>query len=233
MGDTCASAVSWLWGLSINWDAWAAVGTICATLVALGGYWFSEWQRGRDRKDASLKHALQIGFKLTVLDADAKHIHQYLLQNAGPDEEKDPTLLWRRLPPELSLEALIGPQLTADEQNLLIVFLEADLLTQITEISARNHIIRKAMTEYRIKRENLQEKSPPPTGYSGSIGSFELAGEDLLKLRPWMSVLQDLVSQMRQLAGINVDATKRVVPLYEAMMRKNFPGTKFLVPPDS
>lgn len=35
MGGTCASVVGWLWGLSINWDAWSAIGTISATIVAL------------------------------------------------------------------------------------------------------------------------------------------------------------------------------------------------------
>ena len=35
MGVTCVSVVQWLWTLSINWDAWSAVGTIGAIVVAL------------------------------------------------------------------------------------------------------------------------------------------------------------------------------------------------------
>lgn len=35
MGVTCVSVVQWIWRLSINWDAWSAVGTIGAIVVAL------------------------------------------------------------------------------------------------------------------------------------------------------------------------------------------------------
>jgi len=35
MGYTCANVVQWLWELSINWNAWSAIGTIAAIVVAL------------------------------------------------------------------------------------------------------------------------------------------------------------------------------------------------------
>lgn len=35
MRSTCVAAINWLAGLPVNWDAWAAIGTIGATVVAL------------------------------------------------------------------------------------------------------------------------------------------------------------------------------------------------------
>ena len=35
MGHTCESVATWLWSLSINWDAWSAIGTIGAIAIAL------------------------------------------------------------------------------------------------------------------------------------------------------------------------------------------------------
>lgn len=207
----------------------ASIGTMLAVFVALGGYWWSERQRRNDRKAADLDHALQIGFKLTVLFADARHIHEHLFQNPTADDITDRSLLWRRLQPELSMEALAGPQLNAAEQNLLITLLEADVLMQMTEVASRNQIIRKAMTEYRLKREDLQERTPPPVDKQGISGIFEMHPNDVLRLSPWTSVLEELVIEMRKLAILNVNATKALNKKYAQMMRKHFPGTKFLI----
>lgn len=215
------------------WSNWiASIGTMLAVFVALGGYWFSEWQRDKDRKAANLEHALQIGFKLTVLHSDAKHIHNHLFQNATMDELRESSLLWRRLQPELSMEVLTGPQLNAAEQNLLISLLEAELLMRMTESSSRNLVIRKAMAEYRLKREALQEKIPTPIEFHGNVGVFELTGSDNLKLSPYTSVLESLVLQMRRLAILNINETKNLAKLYEKMMKKHFHNAKFILPTD-
>lgn len=216
-----------------TWAEWiASIGTMLAVFVALGGYWISEWQRRKDSKAAQLEHALQIGFKLSLLHADAKHVHDHLFKNATLDEQRERSLLWRRLQPELGMEALTGPQLNAAEQNLLISLLEAELLMQLTESASRNLIIRRAMAEYRIKREAIQEKTPAPIEYGDNVGVFELSGSDILRLSPWTSVLEGLVIDMRGLAITNLNASRNQVELYKTMMRKHFPGKKFLIPAD-
>ena len=207
----------------------SSIGTMFAVFVALGGYGLSECQRRKSLTAANLGHALQIGYKLTVLNADAKHVHQHLFKNATIEDQNERSLLWRKLQPELGMEAMTGPQLNSQEQNLLIILLEAEILMAISEVSRRNEIIRKAMSEYRIKRELLQEKSPPPVEFSGSVGVFELSGNDVLRLSPWTAVLEDLVIQMRNLTVINFEATKALNVQYTAMMRKHYPGKKFLI----
>lgn len=214
-------------GLDVS--SWiASIGTMLAVFVALGGYWWSERQRRNDRKAVDLGHALQVGFKLTVLFADARHIHEHLFQNSTADDINDRSLLWRRLQPELSMEALTGPQLNAAEQNLLITLLEAEVLMQMTEVASRNQIIRKAMVEYRLKREDLQERTPPPVDKQDNFGVFEMHPKDVLSLSPWTSVLEGLVIEMRKLSILNVNATNELNDKYTTMMRKHFPGVKFL-----
>ena len=206
----------------------ASLGTMLAVFVALGGYAISECQRRKAHRITNLGHALQIGFKLTVLNADAKLVYEHLFQNATIEEQNERSLLWRRLQPELGMEALSGPLLNSEEQNLLIVLLEAELLMRLTEVSARNIIIRKAMSEYRMKREALQEKTPPPIESHGNIGVFELSAKDVIRLSPWTAVLEDLVLQMRNLAELNLSAIHDLNTQYSTMMRKQFPGEKFL-----
>lgn len=215
---TASDVSSWL----------GSIGTMLAVFVALGGYWWAERQRRNDRRTVDLDHAIQIGFKITVLFSDARHVHEHLFRHQTADDINDRSLLWRQLQPELSLEALSGPQLNAAEQNLLVTLLEAEVLMEITEVAARNQIIRKAMTEYRIKREALQERTPPPIEKQGNYGVFEMHPNDVLRLSPWTIVLEGLVVEMRKLAIQNVNATKALNEKYAQMMRKHFPGTKFL-----
>jgi hypothetical protein len=98
-------------------DWFSGIGSMLAVIVALLGHWIIEWQRKRDCKAAELEHARRIGFKITVLYADAHHSQEHLQKNATMDELKEPSLLWRRLQPELSIEALTGPELNTAEQN--------------------------------------------------------------------------------------------------------------------
>lgn len=99
---------------------------------------------------------------------------------------------------------------------------------QMTDVASRNQIIRKAMTEYRLKREDLQERPPPPVDKKGNSGIFEMHPNDVLRLSPWTFVLEGLVIEMRKLAILNVNATKALNEKYAQMMRRHFPGITFL-----
>ena len=205
----------------------SGIGTMLAVFVALGGYWFSEWQRRRDEKQRQQDAVYQIGFKLSSLASEA---HNTLI-DLNPREKPLDDLMAETDPMEICgmQEASVGydagmvKDLAENEQNLLMRIKEEGFLMDFSEAVTRNNTIRAGLQEYKIKREAIMSMLPVATVINGQIASHDIPQEDMMRIYPTLIQAASLIQKVRTMARINVNKMRELGTRYQPMMSGHFP----------
>lgn len=148
---------------------------------------------------------------------------------------KFPKIDWRDsrslLPP---VHPLLGTSsdalawLTNDEISLLIEMKEADFLSEIMLVAGRLESITISMTEYAKRYDELYRMIPPPVSIKETLASHDLTKEEVLKLQPYSIQLFELINALMSMVEENVPLMKKLAQEYHPMMKRRFPGEKFI-----
>lgn len=198
--------------------------------VALGGYGFSEWQRGRDRKDREREAGNMIGVKLTRALNQTDDIRRHLwapyegpvMLGDGADE------LWRRTKPLLGLTEDTSVVLTDAEINLLIRAKQTQFMMDLMLVTARYQSLNNSMREYAVRYDAILGLLPPPAEMNDAVGVHILERAQYMKLKPYSNALEGLVQGLKIMSQENLDKAKTLVPLYTPMMKKYFKTDKWM-----
>ena len=211
-------------------DWFAGSMSAAAVVVALSGYWFSEWQRRKDRRDIERQAGRQIGIKLLrVLNGtDDLHRHLWAKYEGLPLGGEGSTEIWRTVHPLVGLQDDPTLSLTAEESGLLIQANATDFLMEMMLATARYSSMIGSMGEYKIRYEALYELSPPPIEMDGAIGRHTLTREQYLRVQPYSIALESLVQALRQMSAENLVICHRLVDDYNSIMKRHFKGEKVL-----
>jgi len=220
-----------------SWADWfSGSASAAAVFVALGGYWFSEKQRNRDRRDRELDAGNMIGVKLAMAlnrtDDIRRHIWAPydgpLLLGDGAEQ------LWRRTKPLLGLTDDTSVTLTDAEINLLIRANQHQFMMDLMLVISRYQSISNNMREYAIRYEAMMGLMPPPSEMNEGVGIHALDRAQWMKLQPYSNALEMLIQGLRAMSQENFDNARGLMPLYNPIMKKYFKRDKFMslaVPP--
>jgi hypothetical protein len=211
-------------------DWFSGVASAVAVVVALGGYWFSERQRGRDRRDRELEAGNMIGVKLSNAlnrtDDIRRHIcapyNGPLLLGHGADQ------LWRKTRPLLGLTEDTSVNLTDAETNLLIRAGQHQFMMDLMLVISRYQSINNSMREYQIRYDAILALLPAPREVNEQVGVHMLEHVAWMKLQPYSNSLEALIQGLKSMAQENVDKAKGLAPLYSPIMKAHFKTDKFL-----
>lgn len=214
-----------------SWADWFSGGaSALAVIVAVGGYGFSEWQRGRDRKDREREAGNMIGVKLTralnLTDDIRRHLcapyEGPVMHGDGADE------MWRRTKPLLGLTEDTSVSLTDAEINLLIRAKQTQFMMDLMLVTARYQSINNSMREYAVRYDAILALMPAPVEMNDAVGVHIMERAQYMKLKPYSNALEALIQGLKVMSKENVDKAKGLVPSYTPMMKAYFKTDKWM-----
>lgn len=217
----------------------SSIFTAGAVGVSLWTTWLTSRQRRQDMGAAALLRENeetsrrqgvihQISFKLATLASEASNTHRDLNpENKSPEELAQETNFFEivgNFSPNVGYDDTMVRRLGVDEENLLMVLKEDNFLLDFCECLARHESIRRALLEYKSRRDLVLTMLPSPKLINGKTVSYFPTEEDTLKLAPYLIPLGTMVISARQLSAVNMEMLARLCDQYKPMMSKHFPN---------
>lgn len=221
-------------GSAANWFAGGA--SAAAVIVALGGYWFSEWQRRRDRRDRERDAGHMIGVKLMQALNKTDDIRRHLwAPYSGPQLHGDDAHeLWRRIQPLVGLQDDPSVALSEAEINLLIRADATKFMMDLMLVISRYQSINSTMKEYALRYEAIMTLTPVAEEMNEGVAIHRMSREQYMKLKPYANALEGLLQGLRVMSAENVANAQAIAVQFQPLMKAYFKADKFLglgVPP--
>jgi hypothetical protein len=216
---------------------WFAGGTsAAAVIVALGGYWFSEWQRRRDKRDRERDAGNMIGVKLAQALNKTDDIRRHLwAPYAGPPIGGDDAHeLWRRIQPLTGLQDDPSVALSEAEINLLIRMDAHQFMMDMMLVITRYQSIHTSMKEYALRYNAIMELTPAADEMNEGVTTHRIPREQYMRIKPYANALEGLLLQLRTMSAENVTNAQAIAVKFQPLMKAYFKTDKFLglgVPP--
>lgn len=211
-------------------DWFSGGASAAAVFVALGGYWFAEWQRRRDRRERELEAGNMIGVKLSnaLNRTDDIRRHLWAPSEGAPRHGDDAHELWRGIKPLIGLTDDMSVNLADAEINLLIRANQHQFMMDLMLVIARYQSINGSMREYQQRYDAIMALMPAPDEMNEGVAVHRLDREQYMKLKPYSNALEELIQGLRTMSAENVEKAKVLAPQYSPIMKAYFKVDKFL-----
>lgn len=211
-------------------DWFAGGASAAAVIVALGGYWFSEWQRRRDKRDRERDAGNMIGVKLAQALNKTDDIRRHLwAPYAGPPIRGDDAHeLWRHIQPLTGLQDDPSVALSEAEINLLIRMNAHKFMMEMMLVIARYQSINTSMKEYALRYNAIMELTPVADEMNEGVSIHRMPHEQYMRIRPYANALEGLLQGLRAMSAENVTNAQAIAVQFQPMMKAYFKTDKFL-----
>lgn len=211
-------------------DWFAGGASAAAVFVALGGYWFSEWQRRRDRSDRERDAGNMIGVKLMQALNRTDDIRRHLwAPYEGPKlGGNDAHELWRRVQPLTGLQDDPSVMLSEAEINLLIRMEAHQFMMDLMLVISRYQSITSSMKEYAVRYNALMELTPIAEEMNDGVSIHRMPIDQYMRLRPYANALEGLLRDLKAMSAENVTNAQTIAVRFQPMMKAYFKTVKFL-----
>lgn len=211
-------------------DWFAGGASALAAFVALGGYWVSEWQRNRDKREREHAAVNMIGMKLSNALNRTDDIRRHIWEpyEGTPLAGIDAHEIWRRTKPLLGLQDDPSARLNDAEINLLIRVKQTKFLMELMLVIDRYQSITSSMKEYGLRYEAIMALYPPPAEMNEDVAIFRPNQEQYLRLKPYSNALETLIRGLRVLTAENVEKAKGLADEFSPIMKASFKKGEFL-----
>lgn len=199
-------------------------------MVALGGYWFSEWQRRRDKRDRERDAGHMIGVKLAqaLNKTDDIRRHLWAPYSGPPIGGDDANELWRRIQPLTGLQDDPSFSLSEAEINLLIRMDAHKFMMDMMLVIARYQSINTSMKEYALRYNAIMELTPVADEMNEGVAVHRMSREQYMRIRPYANALEGLLQGLRAQSVENVSNARAIAVQFQPIMKAYFKTDKFL-----
>lgn len=193
-----------------------------AVAVALSAYPIANCQKRRADLEREKEIGAAIGHKLTKLisrNADInRHINQSLASKRMGLSPEFRSMLVR----PLAVPDWVPQEINQNEIDFLLKAKSSELLVELELSHGRYLSILSALKEFKIRREAIFELLPTPVQNEGTVFSHELDMKEVARVRPYLNMMDSILTDIEDLLKFNVKALELCLVRYQADMKRHF-----------
>jgi hypothetical protein len=193
-----------------------------AVAVALSAYPIANCQKKRANLEREKEIGAAIGNKLTKLMSRNEDINRHIKLSLAGERMKLPPQFRSLLVRPLGIPDWVPQELNQSEIDFLLRSRSSELLVELDLCHGRYLSILFAMKEFKVRHEALFELLPPPVQTEGTIFSHQLDMSEVARVRPFMLMMDSMLSEVESLLQVNEKALQLCLSQYQTDMTRHF-----------